>query len=148
MPPVVTKFLAKDELKYLLEQLKTHMVTNQQNLISTTIDDTATDDTTPSTKAAYDAIQAATTKYVKVVGPISAVTPEPNTVYLHRDDDTDPTWGMYLYLESAWVRVGGGVYTTMDTEFDFANASALTEADIDELMNQVFNPTTPVTPTP
>jgi hypothetical protein len=137
MPTTVNKFLAKDEVKYLLQQLKSKFGADVDAKFTTVINSSSTNTQIPGAKAVYDSIVAATTKIEYVTGPIASVTPVANTLYAQRDDASDPSWALYVHDGTNWIMVSGG-----DVSDDWAHSEleAMTTADIDELMNEVFPP--------
>jgi hypothetical protein len=126
------KYLGEDELIYLITQLKEKL--DPSKIINTdTPDASSTDTDVPSSKAVHAAATAATPSIQIVTGTMSAVTPAPNTYYLHHDDANDATYDLYFYVNSAWYSIAGGGGSSSGDTF-----TAITEDEIDDILDDIF----------
>jgi hypothetical protein len=132
----VTKFLGKDELAYLIQQLKVRLNADVadtviNNIITTTVpNDSSTDDDVPSSKAVFDAIEAAKFQVVYVTGAIGTVTsPSTKEMYVQRDNAEDTTYTIYVYDGTNFIMVG---------ESSGDSYEAITEEEIDDILDSIF----------
>ena len=87
----------------------------------------------PSALAVFNALKSVSPQMgcQTVVGPIESVSdPTGTTIYLQKDDESDETWSMYLYVDDAWVSIGS-------TDIDLSNYWS--RSDVEEMRNVILD---------
>lgn len=98
------------------------------------ISDTSDDKHVPSALAVFNFLRTVTPgmSCQTVTGSMDSVTdPNSRIIYLQKDDETDQTWTMYLWVDDAWVSIG-------DTSIDLVNYWSKSDADIAELREKIL----------
>lgn len=125
----------------LLELLVTQILGKVNERIAsrivTTVSESSDDNHVPSALAVFNCLRtlAPCMSCTTVVGSMDTIT-EPNSqiIYLQKDDESDPTWSMYLWVDNEWVVIG-------DTSIDLVNYWSKSEADITELRQKMLDQT-------
>ena len=117
----------------LVSQIFGKVDTKLTNRTVDTIDENSDSNHVPSALAVFNALKSVSPSMssTTVVGPIDGVeNPSSTTIYLQKDDDTDETWTMYLYVDGSWVSIGS-------TDIDLSNYWG--RDDIEEMRNLILD---------